>query len=296
MTKKKYNIIVISDDHAEHKQFQLSKRLITVGLTLFLLLCSGLIFFGVSSFKMPFPAVKAGLERLKAENEELKLANERYLQASIEMEKKLMVFDEKTTKLAQYVGLETTGIGGDGIGGPDVLENELSRYLRYDLGLLEQKTELLEGRFDQLDQAFQTQTELLDSTPSLLPTRGWISSGFKYRTDPFTKKKTWHNGIDISSQKGTPVYAPAKGVVSFKGYKGGLGNLLEISHGSGLKTRYGHLEKFNVSKGQRVKRGDLIGYVGNTGRSTAPHLHYEIHKEDKAINPMQYIIRDSKTF
>ena len=162
--------------------------------------------------------------------------------------------------------------------------------------MLENTALALEDRFFALENAFQEQTERLDATPSLLPARGWISSGYKYRTDPFTKKKTFHAGIDVSCPEGTPVYAPANGVVSFKGYQGGFGNLLEISHGNDLKTRFGHLYKYNVSRGQRVKRGDLIGYVGSTGRSTAPHLHYEIHQDSKTINPMKYIIRDAKSF
>ena len=168
--------------------------------------------------------------------------------------------------------------------------------MRYDLGLLLEDTELLEKHFETLDQAFQTRTEMLDSTPSILPARGWLSSGIGYRTDPFTNKRAWHNGLDISCAKGTPVYAPAKGVISYKGYQGGFGNLLVINHGNGLETKYAHLDKFNVSKGQRIKRGDLIAYVGSSGRSTAPHLHYEIHEEKKAINPMNYIIRDNTSY
>jgi len=162
--------------------------------------------------------------------------------------------------------------------------------------LIEQKSDIIEQRLDTLDEAFKTQKELLDSTPSLLPAKGWITSGFANRIDPFTRKKTFHPGIDISGPKGTPVYAPANGVVVYKGFKGGLGNLLEINHGNGIKTRYGHLNKFNVAKGRRVKRGDLIGYVGSSGRSTGPHLHFEIRKVSNAIDPMRYIVEDIRPY
>lgn len=294
MRNKAYNIIVLGDDNAGHKQFTISKKAVFLLVTMLL---SGtyvaVAMFGVLVKNL---ANQSELVAMKKENEALKLANDRYLEASIEMERKLNLFDEKTVKLAQFVGVEPGGFEADGIGGPELFEEELNRYLRYDLGLLEHKAKLLEERFDTLDEAFQAQTDLLDATPSLMPARGWISSGFQYRRDPFTRKRTWHNGLDISAHEGTPVYSPARGVVSYKGYQGGFGNLLVIKHGNGIETKYGHLSRFNVSKGQRVKRGDLIGYIGSTGRSTAPHLHYEIHKKDKAINPMSYIIRDVNPF
>jgi len=290
----KYNIIVFSDQHAEHRQFAISKKAVMLFFAGVMAGSVALVVMGLTLTKKFYR--QSVISELKEENQALRLANDRYLEASIEMERKLKLFDEKTTKLAQFVGVEPSGLAVDGIGGPDIFENELNQYLRYDLGLLQDKTELLEERFDALEEAFVTQTELLDATPSILPARGWISSGFQYRTDPFTKKRTWHNGIDISAPEGTPIYAPADGVITYRGYQGGFGNLLAISHGSGLKTRFGHLKKFNVSKGQRVRRGDLIGYVGSTGRSTAPHLHYEVHQEDRAINPMKYIIREAKTF
>ncbi len=294
MKNKAYNIIVFGDDNAGHKQFTISKKAVLLLATLFVSgICAAVAMVGVLVKNV---ANQTELVSIKKENESLKLANDRYLEASIEMERKLNLFDEKTVKLAQFVGVEPSGFEADGVGGPELFEEELNRYLRYDLGLLEHKAKLLEERFDTLDEAFQAQTDLLDSTPSLMPARGWISSGFKYRRDPFTQKRTWHNGVDISAHEGTPVYAPARGVVSYRGYQGGFGNLLVVNHGNGIETKYGHLSRFNVSKGQRVKRGDLIGYIGSTGRSTAPHLHYEIIKDEKAINPMKYIIRDVSQF
>lgn len=290
----RYNIMIISNGSADCTQFQVSRR--TIILSLATSCAAILTLITMSLVHWEPPSKKEALDALMKENESLKLANNRYLEATVKMEDKLRLFDEKTVKLAQYVGVEPTGLEVDGIGGPDLLDNELSKYLRYDLGILEQQTDALDDRFTTLEEAFANQTELLDSTPSILPVRGWISSGFRYRTDPFTKQRTFHSGIDISSPEGTPVYAPADGVVSFRGFRDGFGNMLVIDHASALSTRYGHLYKFNVSKGQRVKRGDLIAYVGSTGRSTAPHLHFEIQKDDKSINPMKYIINDDKSF
>ena len=291
MKNSKYRIVFSSDD--KHKQLQITKPLFLASVCFCLVL---FFFIGASGFWLFNTRQGTAFDELQKENESLKLANDRYLEATLEMEKKLNSFESKTNKLAQYVGVESSASQSDGIGGPDLLDNELSEYLRYDLGLLERKTVLLEERLDLLAETFESHTELLDSTPSLLPARGWISSGFKKRTDPFTKKTTWHRGLDVSCPQGTPVYAPANGIVTYKGYQGGFGNLLVITHSKRLKTRYGHLARFNVSKGKRVKRGDIIAYVGNTGRSTAPHLHYEIHKDGKSLNPFRYIIREAKTF
>ncbi|MDJ0838624.1 MAG: M23 family metallopeptidase [Acidobacteriota bacterium] len=291
MKNKKYNILVFKDDKGEHSQFQVSKY----GLTAL----AGAAVTGLAALAALgyFALSKPGHTRKVADLEEkiqhLELANEEYHRNSVRMEETLNRFEEKATKLAGFVGVEAPEEAG--IGGPD-LDAELNPYLRYDLGMLNKKSELLEAHFEDLNKAFQQRSEMLDATPSVLPARGWISSSFKMRTDPFTKKRTWHNGIDISAQTGTPIYAPARGVVTAKGYSGGMGNMLTIDHGNGIRTRYGHLHNFNVSKGQRVERGDLIGYVGNTGRSTAPHLHYEVHKDGKAQNPMKYIIRDTQTF
>lgn len=297
----KYDIIVLSDKNPEQRQFSLTRKKLLLAFGGLLLLMMGLVFAGVAGLSSlgveVFTSASNGvnIEDLQEENKKLWLANERYLEASKDMEQKLKSLTEKTNKLSQYVGVEPVSVNRDGIGGPDVFENELAQYLRYDLGLLQEDTDLLAQHVETLDEAFKNQTEQLDSTPSILPARGWLSSGLGNRIDPFTNKRAWHNGLDISCPKDTPVYAPAKGVVTFKGTQVGFGNLLEINHGNGLITKFAHLDKFNVSKGQRVKRGDLIAYVGTTGRSTAPHLHYEIHKDDKAVNPMAYIIQDNST-
>lgn len=291
---KRLTIMVISDELAEHRQFSIAPRTIKLAITSFFVLAVASATFGylwVRQFSN-----QSELASIQQENRDLKAANERYLNATTEIEKKLRFFDEKTTKLATLVGIDANANVVGGLGGAEYFDNELSRYLRYDLSLIEKNTTVVEQRIEELDEAFKTQSELLDSTPSLLPARGWLVSGFNYRTDPFTRKKSWHNGIDISCAHGTPVYAPADGVVVKKGYHGGFGNLLEINHGNDVETKYGHLSKFNVSKGQRVKRGDLIGYVGSTGRSTGPHLHFEIHQKNKAVDPMNYIIEDIKPY
>ncbi len=144
--------------------------------------------------------------------------------------------------------------------------------------------------FEDLHSYLQGQKSLLASTPSIRPVTGWLSSGFGYRISPFTGLKEFHRGLDIATRQGTPVIAPADGIVTFAGTKGGLGKLVSIDHGHGKVTRYGHLKKCLLRSGSRVKRGDKIALVGNTGRSTAPHLHYEVRLNGIPVNPTKYIL------
>lgn len=142
----------------------------------------------------------------------------------------------------------------------------------------------------QLAKFLTERRSILASTPSIWPVRGWVTSGFGYRISPFTGKRAFHAGIDISTRRGTPIIAPADGVVTFAGWEGGYGRTLVINHGHGLVTRYGHLYKFKVKKGQKVKRGQVIALVGNTGRSSGPHLHYEVLMSGVPTNPRYYIL------
>jgi murein DD-endopeptidase MepM/ murein hydrolase activator NlpD len=132
--------------------------------------------------------------------------------------------------------------------------------------------------------------QLAAATPSMWPTHGWLSSSAGNRTDPFTGEKDFHPGLDISADKGDPVYATADGTVVNASAAGNYGNLVILDHGFGLETRYGHLSAFKVKQGQPVKRGDLIGLVGATGRATGPHLHYEVRANGRILNPLQLLL------
>lgn len=131
---------------------------------------------------------------------------------------------------------------------------------------------------------------LLSATPSIKPARGWFTSKFGYRISPFTGRPVMHNGLDIAASPGAPVFAPADGIVSYAGYDPGYGKLVSIDHGYGVITRYGHLSRISVEVGQRVKRRDLVAAVGNTGRSTGPHLHYEVRVNNIPVDPINYVL------
>lgn len=131
---------------------------------------------------------------------------------------------------------------------------------------------------------------ILNATPSIKPSRGWFTSRFGYRTDPFTGKPDMHYGLDMAAAPGTPVIAPADGIVSYVGYESGYGKILAIDHGFGVRTRYAHNSQIYVELGQRVKRRDVISAIGSTGRSSGPHLHYEVRVNDVPVDPINYIL------
>ena len=151
----------------------------------------------------------------------------------------------------------------------------------------------LETDLQELVEIMRGQRQTWDSTPSIIPVEEndyWFSSGFGWRRSPFTGLKEFHNGLDISSRKGTPVVAPATGKVTKKGYDKYLGKYIKIDHGRQIVTTYGHLSGFNVSPGQKVLRGDVIGFMGNSGLSTGHHLHYMIKIKNRCVNPLHYIL------
>lgn len=147
----------------------------------------------------------------------------------------------------------------------------------------------LENRLRYVRRDVERQEALAAATPSIWPAHGWLTGSFGGRSDPFTGEAGFHQGLDISTEKGKPVFATADGTVESAAYSGDYGKLVVLNHGFGLTTRYGHLSGFNVKPGDKVKRNDVIGFVGSTGRSTGAHLHYEILANGKLINPLQLL-------
>jgi murein DD-endopeptidase MepM/ murein hydrolase activator NlpD len=147
----------------------------------------------------------------------------------------------------------------------------------------------LESRLRNVRKEVERREALAAATPSLWPAHGWLTGTFGGRSDPFTGEAGFHQGIDISTEKGQPVYATADGKIESASYIGDYGNLIVIQHGFGLATRYGHLSGFAVKPGQTIKRGQVIGYVGATGRATGAHVHYEILANGQLLNPLQLL-------
>jgi murein DD-endopeptidase MepM/ murein hydrolase activator NlpD len=162
---------------------------------------------------------------------------------------------------------------------------------------LKKKMYIQTKSYDEIISLAKNKTEMLASIPAIQPVHNKeltrLASGFGMRIHPIYKVKMMHTGVDFAAPKGTPVYATGDGVVSLvTTHLGGYGKEIEIDHGYGYVTKYAHLDKFNVKVGQKVKRGELIGYIGNTGSSTAPHLHYEVIYNGKKVNPVHYFFND----
>jgi len=188
-----------------------------------------------------------------------------------------------------------------GVGGsiPDDLDtripltekhNSLMREMHEQTKQLELASGKQQEGFESLFNFLQDQRNLLSSTPAVRPVKGWTTSGFGYRKSPFTGLREFHKGLDIATRMATPVIATADGIVSFTGTKGLLGKVVTIDHGHGIVSRYGHLGKVLKKRGAAVKRGDIIARVGVTGRTTGPHVHYEVLLNGLPVNPIKYIL------
>lgn len=147
-------------------------------------------------------------------------------------------------------------------------------------------------RYQEVFELLTDKRDRLNHSPSIMPCKGYMSRGFGYKDDPFTGFKQFHSGLDIANKKGTPVVATASGKVISMRVNGGLGKMIAINHGYGYTTRYAHLDNYNVKVGQKVNRGDIIGFMGSTGYSTGPHLHYEVLKNGKPVNPFKHILNN----
>jgi len=161
-------------------------------------------------------------------------------------------------------------------------------------GALRDLLQGLESRLNFVRRDVERRVQLANATPSIWPTHGGLTSFFGGRSDPLTGEPAYHSGIDISAEKGQPVYATADGVVQGASYTGDYGNLVVLKHAFGLSTRYGHLSAYHVKLGDSVKRGDVIGYIGSTGRSTGSHLHYEILVNGQLMNPLQLLTAQAR--
>jgi len=169
-------------------------------------------------------------------------------------------------------------------------ETGLAQQMRSDIERLESEATSQEESLSELEKLLQSKRDMLAHTPSIWPVHGWVTSGFGFRTNPFTGLTQLHEGLDIANRLGTPVIAPADGIVSSTGKDSAYGNFIVFSHGFGIISRHYHLNKVFVRAGQRVKRGDKIAEVGSTGKSTGPHLHYEVRVNGIPVNPLRYIV------
>lgn len=219
---------------------------------------------------------------------------------------KLVALNNFEKKIRVVANIANTGSddvqkGSFGIGGsiPDDLEaglelsekhNSLLREMHEHVEQLNVALFEQEKSFESLINHLDEQRNLLAATPAIRPAMGLVTSRFGRRKSPFSGLSEFHKGLDIAARKGTPIVATADGIVTFSGRKGLLGKTLIIDHGYGMVTRYSHIYKFLKKTGDKVKRGERIALIGNSGRSTGPHVHYEVHLKGVPVNPEKYIL------
>lgn len=234
---------------------------------------------------------RTALAELSRQNEELRREKERFERTLAEIAGQLNEFETQSGRLADALGVEDLPSSRPAAGGPGAATAPVSRrsLLEDELDALKNRSDTLDESLEQIVGAFEHRRRMLDSTPSVMPVDGWFSHGFGWRKDPFTGERQFHRGIDIVADAGTPVLATADGVVSRAVRVPDYGKMIDISNGFGYVTRFGHLSEIMVRPGQRVRRGDVIGLVGSTGRSTGPHVHYEVFRDGRRVNPWKYL-------
>jgi murein DD-endopeptidase MepM/ murein hydrolase activator NlpD len=304
MQKRYYNIVIFPESLGNPKKFKISKIWLRLSVGLFSLcflsIIGSTVFFAHRYFAISKGA--SGMGEWRAETKTRKLHIQKFEKQVKDFEKQLARLEKFDKKLRIITAIEQAEDAAPkkwGIGGPPnknlsdakLLSNASAiEGLSFDLDQLKAQADLQEISFFQLDQFFKDRKSLLSSTPSIWPTKGWVTSGFGYRKSPYTGAREMHEGVDIAARMKSAIGAPADGIVVRAGRDYGLGVMLEIDHGYGVLSRYGHNSKNLVKVGDRVKRGQKIAFVGNTGRSTGPHLHYEVLLNGIPVNPMRYII------
>ncbi|TLY45590.1 MAG: M23 family metallopeptidase [Nitrospirae bacterium] len=309
MSKKahqEFHIVIFPSATSRPRRFSVKRRTVRV------LLFTTVVAVVLEAFFLVQYVTRSGeiweLETLRSEAIQHRQQATTLSSAMEDLRKQLSTMREVNVRLRVMLGLDPPkvppsplGLGGKeetrlvspsvgGMGGEGGSLSDVVAQLQQKLAWLKEEAVLQERYLHELTGIVGERRAQWASTPSIWPVRGWVSSGFGRRVSPFTGEDMMHGGLDISAPMSTPVKAPAAGTVIAVGPEKSLGNVVVVSHGYGFKTLYAHLSKLRVRNGQTVKRGDVIGEVGNTGLSTGPHLHYEIELNGAAVDPIRYII------
>ena len=291
---KKISILLISNTGAKVRQITTSKG--TLGVLAFTL-CLAVAFMGivaldyVNTKKVSWQAraLKRQLQQKTDEVLEHQKQIELFADQINTLKAEMVALNEFEHKIRIVANLEDKnnpeglfGIGGafpEDLDAQKMIKNDhqgLMREMHNQIDGLELATQNQIVDLETLLEQLEVKRNILASTPAIKPTKGWLSCNFGHRKSPFTGKREFHKGIDIATRPGSPILATADGTVSFSGKKGHMGNMIVLDHGHGILTRYGHCKKLLKKRGETVKRGETIALVGNTGRSTGSHVHYEV--------------------
>jgi hypothetical protein len=303
MTKRRYSLLLVPDDRGQINQFRITStqvRIVVIGLCLLLAVTAFLAFqyFGRVRDALAMTQLREENAYLWSRVTELDSSIVEFqtqMGTLVEMEKTLRIMADLP---AIDPDIRKVGVGGQRLedldgplvslreqgSSPDLALGDVDRLLR--------QVKLETQSFLEIKAALEKKDERFDCTPTIWPTSGYVSRGYGTCTDPFTGQRRKHEGLDVVNRIGTPVVATAAGKVIERGRQDGYGWTVVIDHGFGYQTAYGHLDSIVVTKGERVERGQLIGTLGNSGRSTGPHLHYEVRVAGRPVNPYKYILPD----
>ncbi len=298
---KKYTIIVIPSNSSSTRRFSITRGMLILLLLGFCSLVGTTLY--LTQERIHTAKRLAKLPPLEQQNQAQKGLLEKFTAKLQSFDNNLIQLKQLEDQLRIMASLKPGKPKDDlGVGGvsKDALPEDLEkltpseqrfiRRLNRQFQDIEERAAEQESAFKDLLSAFRDRSVLLAHTPSIWPVKGWLSSSFGYRRSPFTNRREFHAGIDVVARVGTPIFAPADGVVISTKRIGGFGKTVRIQHMQGIVTTYAHNSVNLVKVGQRVRRGDIIAKVGSTGRSTGPHLHYEVRINGVAVNPRLYIV------
>ena len=304
MNHSQYEIVVFPGATSAPRRFRIKRR--TVSILLITSLVAAVLECGFLAQYVIRSSELWELQTLRTEATEHREQATALSSGMEEIRKQLSTMREINVRLRVMLGLDPPKPGSmaPGVGGKEESEatvapsamsaegrdGEAAPQLQQKLAWLSREAGDQERYMQELNGIVDNRRAQWAATPSIWPVRGWISSKFGHRISPFTGKETMHGGIDISAPMHTPIVAAAGGTVILAQFEAGLGNAVVVSHGYGMKTTYGHLAKLKVRTGQVVKRGDVIGWVGSTGLSTGPHLHYEVEHRGAGMDPLKFIV------
>jgi len=296
MAKKFISIVIVPNWKTNFRTINLPERAVRIMIGAGLAFVLFLVFFLIDYFSMTM--TKAHYKELVKETSAQKELIVNYENTIAQMKETITNFENYARKINILAGVQSPeNIGGEpGIGGGERADFGFSGQNKNiepgAIQAIKQRAESVEKNLNYMLHFFENQNTTLATTPTIWPTVGWVSSTFGPRIDPFTGRNAFHSGLDIATNLNNPVVATANGVVVQVGFDKYKGNFISISHGNGFSTEYWHLNKVAVKSGQKVERGQVIAYVGKTGKALGPHLHYEVHLNGKPINPIHYIIEE----
>lgn len=289
MSARKYTILVIPEGSHRVRRFNLRRRAVQAVAAAAALFVAAFGILAYSHYQVRFDRTE--FQRLQAENRVQQERLER-LAASLEgLQKEMVVVAQNDAKVRVMAQLsKPKGDALPGVGGPPEPETD-DRFseLQQQIDEVRRAIDLRRESQEEIKGFLNDQRSLLAAKPQGWPVKGWMTSSFGMRKSPFTGRRKMHEGLDIAARTGTPVYVTADGVISQAETAAGYGKLVVVDHGYGFKTYYAHNSKIFVKVGQRVKRGERISAVGNTGSSTGSHVHYEVRRNGVPLNPRKYL-------